>query len=191
MYATSAKGFFVFRFYRLAFNRLPTYDEIIPDLRQVTGQTTAEVFAKKTAFTNSFVTRQEFTAIYAAQSNAQFVAALLGHYSLNSITTPDPTAPEGTTKLTLTTSELTGRLDAGTLTRAQVVRAIADSDEVGAEEFTRAFVAMQYYGYLRRTPETRGYNDWLNYLTTHPGDFRTMVNGFVNSTEYRLRFGTP
>jgi hypothetical protein len=48
---------------------------------------------------------------------------------------------------------------------------------------------MQYYGYLRRTPEEAGYQNWLSYLTSHPGDFRTMVNGFVNSTEYRLRFG--
>ena len=80
-------------------------------------------------------------------------------------------------------------LSNGTLTRAQVLRAIADSDEVGAAEYNRAFVAMQYYGYLRRTPETAGYNDWLNYLNAHPSDFRTMVNGFMNSQEYRLRFG--
>jgi hypothetical protein len=50
---------------------------------------------------------------------------------------------------------------------------------------------MQYYGYLRRTPESTGYQAWLDYLNTHPGDFRTMVNGFMNSTEYRLRFGQP
>jgi hypothetical protein len=51
---------------------------------------------------------------------------------------------------------------------------------------------MQYFGYLRRDPETQGFNDWLNHLTvTHPGDFRSMVNGFMNSIEYRLRFGTP
>ena len=54
-----------------------------------------------------------------------------------------------------------------------------------------AFVAMQYYGYLRRTPEPEGYQNWLNYLNAHPTDFRTMVNGFVNSFEYRLRFGRP
>ena len=44
-------------------------------------------------------------------------------------------------------------------------------------------------GYLRRTPDTTGYQAWLNYLSTHPGDYRTMVNGFMNSIEYRLRFG--
>jgi hypothetical protein len=50
---------------------------------------------------------------------------------------------------------------------------------------------MQYYGYLRRTPDAPGFNAWLNYLTAHPDDFRTMVNGFMNSQEYRLRFGQP
>jgi hypothetical protein len=50
---------------------------------------------------------------------------------------------------------------------------------------------MQYYGYLRRTPEAAGYNAWLDYLKANPSDYRTMVGGFVNSAEYRLRFGHP
>jgi len=50
---------------------------------------------------------------------------------------------------------------------------------------------MQYYGYLRRTPEQPGYQNWLNYLNTHPTDFRTMIKGLINSVEYRLRFGQP
>jgi len=92
-------------------------------------------------------------------------------------------------KLTLTRAELTSRLNAGTLTRAQVVRAIADSDQVAAIEYTRAYVSMQYFGYLRRDPDAGGFNDWLNYLNANPTDDRTMVNGFANSVEYRLRFG--
>jgi hypothetical protein len=70
-----------------------------------------------------------------------------------------------------------------------VLRAIADSDQVFNLEFNQAFVAMQYYGYLRRTPEVGGYEAWLTYLNGHPTDSRTMVNGFMNSAEYRLRFG--
>jgi hypothetical protein len=49
---------------------------------------------------------------------------------------------------------------------------------------------MQYYGYLRRTPEISGYIGWLN--TINPptsANPRDMVNGFVNSAEYYLRFG--
>src|SRR6266516_2142075 len=185
------KGYFVFRFYRVAFDRLPTYDEIAPDMQGVTGDTPGEVYQKKADFTNSFVQRPEFVNSFGALSNADYVAALLNNYQLTSITTPDPGNPDGTNKVTLSQADFVSRLDATTLTRAQVLRAIADSDEVLAAEINRAFVAMQYYGYLRRTPEQKGYNDWLNYLNAHPTDFREMVRGFMDSVEYRMRFGRP
>jgi hypothetical protein len=85
---------------------------------------------------------------------------------------------------------LTNRLDTNSLTRAQVFRAIADSDQLQAIEFNSAFVAMQYYGYLRRTPEDAGYQANLDALQRGTSR-REMINGFLNSTEYRLRFGQP
>jgi hypothetical protein len=183
------KGFYVYRFYKLAFNRLPTYSEIVVAMRAVTGQTQAQVFQKKAAFATNFTQLAEFTSTYNGMSSSQYVSALMARYVLTQITTPDPAAPDGTNKVTLTSGDLTNRLSAGTLTRAQVLRAIADSDQVFNAEFNRAFVAMQYYGYLRRTPDSAGYNSWLNYLLANPNDSRTMVNGFVNSPEYKLRFG--
>jgi hypothetical protein len=173
----------------VAFNRLPQYTEIVADMRAVTGTTGAEVFQKKADYANAFTQRTEFTNTYGALSNTAYVSALLGRYSLTQITTPDPAQPDGTTKVTLTSADLTTRLTGNTLTRAQVLRAVADSDQVFTLDFNRAFVAMQYYGYLRRTPETGGYNAYLNYMSTHPDDFRTLVNAFMNSLEYRLRFG--
>ncbi len=183
------KGYFVFLFYKVAFGRLPVYTEIIPDLRAVTGQTPAEVFAKRAAFSDTFAGRFEFRNVYDALSNTAYVDTLLGRYNLTSITTPDPADPDGSTFVTLTRADLINRLNAQAMTRAQVLRALVQSREVDAVEFNGAFVAMQYYGYLRRTPEQSGYQAWLNYLNTHPTDFRTMVNGFMNSQEYRLRFG--
>jgi hypothetical protein len=185
------KGFFVFNFYRAAFGRLPEYAEIVTDMAAVTGQTPTEVYARKAAYTNSFVQRAEFTGRYGSLSDAAYVSTLMGRYGLASITTPDPSAPDGTIKITLTAAELASRLTAGTLTRAQVLRAVADSDEVAAAEYNRAFVAMQYYGYLRRTPEVTGYEAWLRVISQDPGNVRLMVNGFVNSQEYRRRFGQP
>jgi len=184
------KGYFVFLFYKVALGRLPSYDEFIPDMRSVTGQTPAEVFAKKAAFIDAFAGRLEFRNLYDALSNTAYVDALMNRYILQSITTPDPANPDGTTMVTLTRADLVNRLNTQTLTRAQVLRAIVQSREVDLVEFNGAFVAMQYYGYLRRTPETSGYNAWLDYLNMHPTDFRTMVNGFMNSVEYRLRFGS-
>jgi hypothetical protein len=183
------KGYFVYRFYKLAFNRLPTYPEIVNDMRAVTGATPAEVFQKKAVFTNAFVLRTEFVNGYNGLNNANYTLTLMGRYGLTQITTPDPASPDGTNKVLLSSADLTTQLDAMTLTRAQVLRAIADSDQVSGSEFNQAFVAMQYFGYLRRSPDPAGYNSWLIYLNTHPSDSRTMVHGFMDSNEYRLRFG--
>ncbi|MCA1626463.1 MAG: DUF4214 domain-containing protein, partial [Acidobacteria bacterium] len=132
---------------------------------------------------------------YDALTQQGFVDALLERYPVQQITTPDPAVAEaeGVTrpKIVLTRAELVNRLTNGVLTRAQVLRAIVESDEVGAAEFNRAFVAMQYYGYLRRTPEQPGYDEWLDTIGRRGESPRVMVNGFMNSPEYRLRFGQP
>jgi hypothetical protein len=185
---------FVIDFYRVAFGRLPLYSEFVTDLASLVGATAQEVFARRAAFANNFVQRPEFAGTFAL-SNSNYVTTLMAGtmgqgYNLTSITTPDPASPDGTTKVTLTTNDLINRMNAGTLTRGQVLRAIVQSDQIVNIEAVSTFVASQYYGYLRRTPEPAGFNDWVNYLTRHPTDFRTMVNGFENSQEYRLRFGS-
>ena len=184
------KGYFVYRFYRVSLGRLPFYAEIIPDMIRVTGATGDEVIAKRRAFSEAWVGRQDFKSAYDSLTNAAFVDTLLGRYSLTSITTPDPANPEGTAKVTLSHNDLVNRLESRQLTRAQVLRAIVESQEVDRAEYNGAFVAMQYYGYLRRDPETDGYNAWLQVINR--GDsYRVMVDGFMNSIEYRRRFGRP
>ena len=185
------KGFYVFLFYKVALNRLPSYDEIIYDMRQVTGQTPEEVYSKRARFAQTFTQRTSFTNIYGSMDNGQFVSSLLVPYGATQINTADPANPDTGAQVTLTQDQLVNALTNNTLTRAQVLRAVVQSREVSERETNGAFVAMQYYGYLRRTPETGGYNSWLSYLNAHPGDYHTMVNGFMNSTEYRLRFGNP
>ena len=181
------KGGYVFRLYKVAYNRLPTYPDLISYIRFVTPVSEAEVYARKAELANSFTRQYEFNVTYLSLANSDFVPALLGRYQLTQITTPDPAQPDGMAKVTLTRAALVNQLNTRALTHAQVLRAIADSDEVKEREFNNAFVAMQYYGYLRRTPEPAGYNAWLEVLRR--GDIRTMVNGFMNSAEYKLRFG--
>jgi hypothetical protein len=58
---------------------------------------------------------------------------------------------------------------------------------------------MQYFGYLRRNPDDpqdtdhSGYNFWLQKLDGFGGDFRAaqMVEAFLDSIEYKQRFGNP
>jgi hypothetical protein len=76
-------------------------------------------------------------------------------------------------------------------TRASVLRKIAEADELQSREFNKAFVAMEYFGYLRRDPDTAGFNFWLNKLNSFNGNFvnAEMVKAFLTSAEYRQRFG--
>jgi hypothetical protein len=187
-------GFYAFTHYRVAFGRRPDYDEIIPDMRNVTGTTAEETYQNRAALPVNFTERAEFKKLYDALTDTAFVNTLLDRYGLQQITTPDPADPEGGSKVVLTRADLIARLGvsgAQALTRAQVLRAVVESSEVGVAEFNRAFVAMQYYGYLRRSPEEDGYQAWLKVINQDPNNIRIMVNGFMNSTEYRLRFGQP
>jgi hypothetical protein len=182
------KGSYAFRFYKVAFGRMPEYTEIVSDMSFVAGQTAEEVYARKAQLALLFTQRPEFQTAYGAMTNGQYVNALFARYQLTRVITPDPATPDVTLpKLILSGADLTNRLNAGTMTRAQVLRAVADSDEVGGVEINNAFVGMQYYGYLRRKPDPAGFNAWLSVLQS--GNVRTMVDGFLNSTEYKLRFG--
>jgi hypothetical protein len=83
--------------------------------------------------------------------------------------------------------------------RASVLRKIADNSTLQQREYNRAFVLMEYFGYLRRNPDATpepnlnfdGYNFWLNKLNQFNGDFvkADMVKAFISSAEYRHRFG--
>jgi uncharacterized repeat protein (TIGR01451 family) len=82
-------------------------------------------------------------------------------------------------------------LDNGLITRAQALRLVAESEALKQNEFNRAFVALEYFGYLRRDPDVAGYNFWLTKLNQFNGDYigAEMVKAFITSNEYRQRFG--
>ena len=77
------------------------------------------------------------------------------------------------------------------------VRQLAENAELSRRESNRAFVLMQYFGYLRRDPDAApdanfdGYDFWLGKLEEFGGDYIAagMVRAFINSIEYRQRFG--
>jgi hypothetical protein len=84
----------------------------------------------------------------------------------------------------------------GTMSRAQVLRAVAEDADLANSEKNRAFVLMQYFGYLRRNPndpqdsDYGGYEFWLGKLNAANGDFiaAEMVKAFITADEYRHRF---
>jgi uncharacterized protein (TIGR03118 family) len=86
---------------------------------------------------------------------------------------------------------LVAGLTGGTETRATVLRKVAEAAELQVRELNSAFVAMEYFGYLRRDPDTAGFNFWLNKLNAFNGNFvnAELVKAFISSAEYRQRFG--
>jgi uncharacterized protein (TIGR03118 family) len=89
-------------------------------------------------------------------------------------------------------NSLIAALNGATLTRAQVLRAVAEAEELNLKERNNTLVLMEYFGYLRRDPDPGGFSFWLNKLNAANGDFvqAEMVKAFLNSLEYRQRFGS-
>jgi hypothetical protein len=87
----------------------------------------------------------------------------------------------------------------GTSGRVAALRSVADSASVRNGDFNPSFVLAEFYGYLRRNPtdapdfDDVGYQFWLSKLTQFNGNFiaAEMVKAFINSNEYRQRFGQP
>ena len=81
--------------------------------------------------------------------------------------------------------------------RSRALRDVAENAILTQQEFNRAFVLMQFFGYLRRNPndpqdtDYSGYDFWLTKLNQFNGNFvnAEMVKAFITSTEYRQRFG--
>ena len=81
--------------------------------------------------------------------------------------------------------------------RAAVLRAVADDADLRVVELNRAFVLMQYFGYLRRNADDPqdidfvGWKFWFDKLNHFNGNFiqAEMVKAFITSIEYRQRFG--
>ena len=138
----------------------------------------------KQAFATEFVQRTRFTTAFPSSlTPTQFVDTLNSNAG-------NPLSPTERDQLV---SDLTG----GVKTRAAVLRAVAENADLFNAESNRAFVLMQYFGYLRRNPndpqdtDYTGFDFWLTKLNQFNGNFidAEMVKAFITSSEYRQRFG--
>ncbi|HEX5709115.1 MAG TPA: Calx-beta domain-containing protein [Pyrinomonadaceae bacterium] len=188
-------GYLVYRTYQAAFASGPAlpYKDFLPDAQAVGRDVVVGrqgwpqlLEQNKRAYLDEFVARQTFRTAYpASMSAAAFVDKL--------------NANVGGALSQSERSALAGALAAGTKTRAEVLRAVAEDADLDARERNRAFVLMQYFGYMRRNPpdppeatlDFQGYNFWLGKLNDHDGNFISaeMVKAFITSGEYRQRFG--
>ncbi len=195
-------GYLVYRIYKAAYGNLPgapvpiRFSEFLPDTQQigqgvVVGQSGWEqaLETNKQNFMTSFVQRSRFTSAYPTSMTVQqFVDALYTNAGL--VPTSAPNRPQAISEFNSTTP-------ADPAARARALRDVAEDPMLVEQEFNRAFVLMQYFGYLRRNPndapdsDFSGYNFWLGKLNQFSGNYQTaeLVKAFIVSSEYRQRFG--
>ena len=194
-------GYLVYRVSKVMYDPpgmpVPThYAEFLADTQEIShgvvvgqGNWQQQLETNKRAFFEEVVLRYYFTHRYlSSMTPAQFVDTLYANAGLT------PSALDRTFAI----AEFGGASDtADTLARARVLRRISEDPTLKQKELNKAFVVMQYYGYLRRNPfdspdvDFQGYNFWLDKLNQFNGNFvnAEVVKAFLVSGEYRNRFG--
>ena len=197
-------GYLVYKTYQAAFNSGESLRlrDFLPDTQEigrgfVFGQPGADALleANKQRFFNDFVQRATFLTSYPTTLTAtQFVDRL------NANTYDPRNSGTGGALSSSQRNALIAQLSpspSSASLRAQVLRAVAENALFSARQSNKAFVLMQYFGYLRRNPNDApdnnfsGYNFWLTKLNQFNGNFvnADMVKAFITAGEYQLRFG--
>jgi hypothetical protein len=172
----------VYRVYRAAFGAVPTFAQFMPDRAQVVGG--ANLDQSKDAFALNFVQRDSFLGSYPRTQTAdEFVNKLL-----------DTIRNASGVDLLGQRSMLVSLYDGTDSGRAAILRRVADDQSFTDGEYNRAFVLMEYFGYLRRDPDPGGFDFWLDQVNRHPlhdvGVQHAMACSFITAGEYQLRFGS-
>jgi hypothetical protein len=153
------------------------------------GDWATQLENNKVAFFDDFVTRSQFTTAYPTNLTAQdFVDGLYQHAGI---------APGSGQNRALALKEFDSLPPTDNTARAKALRDVAEDAMLYQQEFNKAFVLMEYFGYLQRNPndapdgDYSGYTFWLNKLNSFNGDYvkAEMVKAFISSSEYRSRFG--
>jgi hypothetical protein len=194
-------GYLVYRIYKAAYGNLPgapvplSYGEFLPDTQRISEGVVVNapdwqlrLESNKQAFLAGFVARQRFSNGYpAAMTPDSFIGALYANAGVM------PSASERAAAV----NEFAGATDSSDQSaRARALRRVAENSALTQQETNKAFVLMQYFGYLRRSPNDApdlnysGYNFWLGKLNEFDGNFirAEMVKAFIVSGEYRQRF---
>jgi hypothetical protein len=172
------------------------FNEFLADTQEIgdgiivgEGNWQQQLEANKQALTAEFVQRSRFTAAFpVTMTPAQLVDSLFANTGVTPSSTDRNTALAEFGAATNTTDFAA---------RARALRDVAENATFNTQEFNRAFVLMQYFGYLRRNPndfqdtDYTGYDFWLTKLNAFNGSVQNaeMVNAFLLSGEYRQRFG--
>ena len=192
-----ATGYHVYKAHKAAFGNLPgapvpvRRESFMPEARSIANGVIVNqegwekvIAANKEAYALAFVGRGDFQSAFPNTMTAeQFVDKLFANGGVT------PTAGERSAAITAFGS-------GGAAGRAAALSSVVESSTLDKAEKNKAFVLMQYFGYLKRNPndlpdeDFKGYSFWLGKLDAAGGDFvaAEMVKAFLDSSEYRTRF---
>jgi hypothetical protein len=195
-------GYLTYKTYKAAFGDLPgapvplRLGEFLPDKQEISrgvvvGQPGAAALLEqnKAAYFNAFVQRARFAETYPTTLTPEQYVDALNANTGGALTAEERQAAVGEFGGAGTTVDAAAR--------ARALRRVAENAEFTRREKTHAFVLMEYFGYLRRNPNETpdgdfgGYIFWLNKLEQFGGNYiaAEMVRAFIDSDEYRRRFG--
>ncbi len=168
-------GSFVYRLYKASYGQQPTYAQFIADRAKVIGGPYSEM--SKNQMAEDWVSRAEFRQAYPdSMSASDFVNKLM---NIAGIPADDSERQQQIAAMSV------GK------TRAEVLRDVLEIQSFRDREYNPSFVLMQYFGYLKRDPDTGGYNFWLDVLNNRVmGNYQSMVCAFITSSEYQRRFSS-
>jgi methionine-rich copper-binding protein CopC len=167
-------GYFAYRLYRAALGRVARFDELTPDAaRLASSRDAAELSLNKADLVSDFMAKAEFKDRFGSRTQAaDYVDALLLAAGL----------PNHSQR-----GAWVAGLSGGSLTRGDVLWQLADSEEVSAKFIGEAEVVLQYHAFLKREADA-GVGSGLEPLGQKL-DLLKLVGGFLDSAEYRQRFG--
>lgn len=179
-------GFYIYRLHSGALMFPPDYFNFTRDSQEISRDLVvgapgweALLEANTQRFTEEFVSRPRFKVLYPESLTAEEYVDVL--YTRLLVTPPPAERAEAIAAFG--TGDTAGR--------ARALRIATNNADYIRYVFNTSFVAMQYFGYLRRDIDFAGFVFWFNKLQQFNGDFRRaeMVKAFITSSEYRQRFG--
>jgi len=173
----------LYRLYKVAYGRMPLYEEFMSDLQRLGRQVypgssgwLERLRINEQTLCSEWMNRPNFKERYGNSDPKEYVGALLANAGLS---------PKEDNE-----SDLSTALRDGRETRASILQRISVDRRLVSREYNAAYVLCHYFGYLKRNPDEApdrdltGYNFWRRQLD-RTRDYRGITRAFLESDEYK------
>ncbi|MCA1631603.1 MAG: hypothetical protein LC774_14970, partial [Acidobacteria bacterium] len=177
-------GFFVYRLYKAALGRAPTFAEFEADDKALGAAVRPDepgwverLKSQSPPFVKGWIARQPFSQVYDRLTPRQMLARLAANTGGAHVDIPAGASADA---------------DAVRVEDARAALLLSAVEDKGfiEREFNAAFVALHYFGLLRRGPDQPGFGMWVASLDKS-GNYYLISQAFGTSLEARARRDAP